>query len=58
MPVMPTASSRVVLMPDARTTTPGPQASKVRRYRLARMRLLDRREVAADRHPHLLRAYD
>ena len=55
---MPTTSSRVLLMPDARATTPGPHASKVRRYRLARMRLLERREVAADRHPHLLRVYD
>ena len=58
MPSMtPPSSSRVVLMPDTPPAA-GPDATKVRRYRLARLRLVERRDGSADRHPQLLRTYD
>lgn len=53
----PLSTSRVVLMPESRPAA-GPDATKVRRYRLARLRVLERRDGSADRHPQLLRAYD
>ena len=52
-------SGRVLLVPEARTAAAtGPQAAKIRRYRLARLRLLERRDAGADRYPQLLRSYD
>ena len=55
----PLTSSRVLLVPESRpAATAGPQAAKIRRYRLARMRLLERRDPGADRFSHLSRAYD
>ena len=51
-------SGRVLLVTEARTAAAGPQAAKIRRYRLARLRLLERRDAAAERSPQLIRAYD
>ena len=52
------SSSRVVLVPEARAAAAGPQAAKIRRYRLARLRLVERREAAPSRYPQLGRSYD
>ncbi len=52
----PLAQSRVLLVPEARAT--GPHADKIRRYRLARLRLLERRDTDLGRLPHLARSYD
>ena len=49
--------TRIVLVPEERTAV-GPQAAKLRRYRLARMRLVERRDQHAARHTHLTRTYD
>ena len=51
-------TGRVLLIPEARTAAAGPEAAKIRRYRLARLRLLERRDGAADRYPQLMRSYD
>jgi hypothetical protein len=51
-------TGRVLLVPEARSTAAGPEAAKIRRYRLARLRLLERRDGASDRYPQLLRSYD
>ncbi len=49
------STTRVVLVPAAsRDTEPG--AVKVRRYRIARLRLDDR--MSGDRHAHLRRSHD
>jgi hypothetical protein len=53
----PAPASRVVLLPAARRT-PGSHAEKIRRYRLARMRLVDRRRYVSGRHAHLGQSYD
>jgi hypothetical protein len=50
--------SRVLLVPEARSAAAGPQAAKIRRYRLARLRLLERRDAGPERYPHLIRTYD
>ena len=55
---MTTASSRILLVPDAARAPADPHASKVRRYRLARVRLAERRNEAPARYPHLTRAHD
>jgi hypothetical protein len=52
------AATRVLLMPEARSSAAGPQAQKIRRYRLARLRLLERRDGQALRHSQLTRTYD
>ena len=52
-----TDASRIILLPDAKAPA-GPQASKIRRYRLARVRLAERRDHVQPRHAHLLRSYD
>ena len=41
-------SGRVLLVPEARVAAAGPEAAKIRRYRLARLRLLERRDAGAD----------
>ena len=51
-------ASRVVLLPEARIAAAGAHADKVRRYRLARMRLVERRDAGSAAHPQLLRSYD
>jgi hypothetical protein len=53
----PTPASRVLLVQDPRRAA-GPHAERLRRYRLARMRLIDRRLAVPARHPHLGRIYD
>ncbi len=55
---MTSTSSRVLLLPDATRAATGPHAAKIRRYRLARVRLAERRAELPPRHAHLLRAYD
>ena len=52
-----TDASRIILLPDAKAPA-GAHASKIRRYRLARVRLTERRETMHPRHAHLLRTYD
>ena len=53
------SAARVLLVPEARSAgDAGPYAAKIRRYRLARVRLLERRDASAARHPQLTRAYD
>ncbi len=53
-----TSSSRVLLLPETTKAVTGPHAAKVRRYRLARVRLAQRRGELPPRQAHLLRAYD
>ena len=57
MPDMTTAASRITLLPAAARPS-GPHAAKVRRYRLARVRLAERRDAGPPRHPQLARTYD
>lgn len=52
------ATNRVLLVPEARSSAAGPHAQKIRRYRMARLRLLERRDQQALRHPQLGRTYD
>jgi hypothetical protein len=52
------SASRILLLPEERIAAAGPQAAKLRRYRLARMRLVERRDAVAARHRHITRAYD
>jgi hypothetical protein len=52
------ASTRLFLLPEARAAAPGPHAQKIRRYRLARLRLLERRDDQALRRSSLARVYD
>ena len=53
-----TSSSRFLLMPDAAKGVTGPHAAKVRHYRLARVRLAERRGELPPRHAHLLKTHD
>ena len=53
-----TSTSRVLLLPAVSRAAAGPHAAKVRRYRLARVRLAERRGELPARQAHLLRAYD
>ena len=53
---MTTASSRILLLPGAKAS--GAHAAKVRRYRLARVRLAERRDALPARAAHLARSYD
>jgi hypothetical protein len=46
---MTPATSRVLLVPEDRIAATGPHAAKVRRYRLARLRLVARRDEQATR---------
>lgn len=55
---MTPASDRILLVPDAAKAPAGPYAAKVRRYRLARVRLAERRGETRPRHAHLVKAYD
>ena len=59
MTMTPTsAAQRVLLLPEERAAATGRHADKVRRYRLARMRLVERRDQQAARHGRLTRMYD
>ena len=52
------ASQRILLLREERATATGPHAAKIRRYRLARMRLLERRDQQDARLGQLTRMYD
>jgi hypothetical protein len=58
MPAMTTAPHRILLVPDERRRGSLPSEPKVRRYRLARLRLAESRQPAEPRFEHLARAYD
>jgi hypothetical protein len=58
MPAMTTAPHRILLLPDDRPRTEPSAAPKVRRYRLARLRVAQTRQPAEPRFEHLARAYD
>ena len=55
---MKTAPHRILLVPDERSRGELAAAPKVRRYRLARLRMADTRQPAEPRFEHLARAYD
>ena len=52
-----TDASRIILLPDAKAPA-GAYASKIRRYRLARVRLAERRDELPPRAAHLIKSYD
>ncbi len=54
---MTSAPHRILLVPDARPRAELAAAPKIRRYRLARMRIAETRRPGA-RFEHLGRAYD
>jgi hypothetical protein len=56
MVAMSTAPSRILLLPDPRRGLAPNDA--VRRYRLARFRLVERRAEPPPRAPHLSRMHD
>jgi hypothetical protein len=58
MPAMTTAPHRILLVPDARPRTDADAAPKVRRYRLARLRVAEIRQPAEPRFQHIARVYD
>ena len=51
------AASRILLLADKTPVAHGPDAPKIRRYRLARVQLNETR-AAQDRFGHLKRTYD
>ena len=55
---MPRAPHRILLVPAGRRTAPAADEPKVRRYRLARLRLAESRQPVERRFEHLARAYD
>ena len=55
---MTTAPHRILLVPDVRPRAEAPAEAKVRRYRLARLRVAETRQPAAARFEHLARTYD
>ncbi|HEX2085187.1 MAG TPA: hypothetical protein VHF89_05855 [Solirubrobacteraceae bacterium] len=55
---MTTSPHRILLVPDGRPRAEAPAAPKVRRYRLARLRIAETRQPAEPRFEHLARAYD
>ncbi len=55
---MTTAPHRILLVPDARPRAELAAAPKVRRYRLARLRVAEATRPAEPRFAHLARAYD
>jgi hypothetical protein len=58
MPAMTTAPHRILLVPDARPREPIASDAKVRRYRLARLRVAQTRKPVEPRFEHLARVYD
>jgi hypothetical protein len=58
MTAMTTSPQRILLVPDARPRTDLESAPKVRRYRLARLRVAETRQPAEPRFEHITRAYD
>jgi hypothetical protein len=57
MHAMTPAPQRILLLPDARPRTDAAEP-KVRRYRLARLRVAETRQPREPRFEHLARAYD
>jgi hypothetical protein len=57
MAAMTTTPQRILLLPDPRPRA-DVAAPKVRRYRLARLRVAETRQPAEPRFEHLARAYD
>ncbi len=55
---MTTAPHRILLVPDGRPRTDAIAEPKVRRYRLARLRVAATRQPAEPRFGHISRAYD
>ncbi|HEV2812111.1 MAG TPA: hypothetical protein VGW10_02565 [Solirubrobacteraceae bacterium] len=55
---MTNAPHRILLLPDARPRAELAAAPKVRRYRLARLRVAQTRQPAEPRFEHIARAYD
>ena len=55
---MTPAPHRILLVPDARPRPALAEEPKIRRYRLARLRVSETREPAEPRFRHLARAYD
>lgn len=58
MAAMTTAPHRILLVPDARPRPDALAEPKVRRYRLARLRVAETRQPAEPRFEHIARAYD
>jgi hypothetical protein len=58
MPAMTTAPHRILLVPDGRPRAELAAEPKVRRYRLARVRVAEARQPSEPRFAHLARAYD
>ena len=58
MLAMTPAPQRILLVPDARPRTELAAAPKVRRYRLARLRVAETRQPAEPRFAHIARGYD
>ena len=55
---MTTAPHRILLLPEARPRAEALAEPRVRRYRLARLRVAATRRPSAPRFEHLTRAYD
>ncbi len=55
---MTPAPQRILLVPDGRPRTELASAPKVRRYRLARLRVAETRRPGDPRFEHLARTYD
>ncbi|HEX2087422.1 MAG TPA: hypothetical protein VHF89_17195 [Solirubrobacteraceae bacterium] len=55
---MTTAPHRILLVPDARPRPHADPAPKLRRYRLARLRVAETRQPTEPRFEHIARAYD
>ena len=58
MPSMNAAPHRVVLLPEAKPVATHEPAAKVRRYRLARLRMAETREPRELRFAHIAAAHD
>ena len=54
----PPAPHRILLVPDERPREAAVNEPKVRRYRLARLRIAQARTPVEPRYAHLARAYD
>ena len=55
---MTPSPQRILLVPDARPRPDALAEPKVRRYRLARLRVAETRRPAEPRFEHLAKAYD
>ena len=55
---MPAEAHRVVLLPETKPAASHEPAAKVRRYRLARLRVAENREPRESRFSHLTQTHD